>query len=77
MKISSTFGLVILYFLVTVGVVSTTKEAFILISRPNVFSFIEGLALLILVVAFVLATTALIIKEYRHAKSENDKYRST
>lgn len=77
MKIASTLGLVILYFLVTVGVVSTIEEAFILMNKPNTLSFIGGLALLILVILFVIAMAVHMINEYRHAKSENENHRST
>ena len=77
MKIASTLGIVILYFLVTVGVVSTIEEAFILMNKSSILSFIGGLALLILVIAFVIALATHMINEYNQAKSENDNHRST
>lgn len=70
MKIASTLGLVILYFLVTVGVVSTIEEAFILMNKPNTLSFIGGLGLLVVVIAFVIAMAAHMVNEYKQSNLE-------
>lgn len=70
MKIASTLGLVILYFLVAVGVVSTIEEAFILMNKPNTYAFIGGLGLFVVVMAFVIALASHIITEYKQSNLE-------
>lgn len=73
MKIASTLGLVILYFLVTVGAVSTIEFAFKLMNKADTLSFIGGLGLAIITGAFIVLLVMHIINEYKEAKEFTNK----
>jgi amino acid transporter len=73
MKIASTLGLVILYFLVAVGAVSTIEFAFTLMNKADTLSFIGGLGLFIITGAFIILLVMHIINEYKEAKEFTNK----
>jgi hypothetical protein len=67
MKILSTLGIVVLYFLVAVGVVSTIEYAFTLMNKPDTLAFVGGLGLLIVTLFFIVAIVMQIINEYKQS----------
>jgi hypothetical protein len=73
MKIASTLGLVILYFLVTVGAVSTIEFAFTLMNKADTLSFIGGLGLFIITGVFIVLLIMHMINEYKESKSYINK----
>jgi hypothetical protein len=73
MKIASTLGLVVLYFLVAVGAVSTIEFAFTLMNKSDTLSFIGGLGLLIITGTFIVLLAMHIINEYKEAKDFTNK----
>jgi len=71
MKIASTLGLVVLYFLVAVGAVSTIEFAFTLMNKSDTLSFIGGLGLLIITGTFIVLLAMHIINEHRNDEHRN------
>lgn len=67
MKILSTLGIVVLYFLVAVGVISTIEFAFTLMNKPDTLLFVGGLGLLIVTLFFIVAIVMHIISEYKQS----------
>ena len=67
MKILSTLGIVVLYFLVAVGVVSTIEYAFTLMNKPDTLAFVGGLGLLVVALFFIVAIVMQILNEYKQS----------
>ena len=67
MKIVSTLGIVVLYFLVAVGIVSTIEFAFTLMNKPDSLTFIGGLGLLVVTLFFIVAIFMHALNEYKQS----------
>lgn len=74
MKIISTIGIAILYFLVAIGIISTLDFAVYLLSRPapSGFAVVSGVFLLIGTLIFVASIVMQIITEYQSRNKRDD-----